>query len=133
MKGLLTILVIFGSVLLSYGQQGNVEIIGDSELEIRIAEKVTGTDTLERWGYRIQVYFGSDRTEANKLEKRFKAQYPDLRSEVYKDYFQPNWRVRIGNFYRKIDAQKLMHQLEDEFGDVFLVRDQIELPVIEVE
>ncbi|MBO6516726.1 MAG: SPOR domain-containing protein [Bacteroidia bacterium] len=115
----------------TYAQQGKVEIIGDEQLQFLVDEKVSSVDTTDLWGYRIQVYFGRNRDEATKVEQKFKMKYPDLREEVSKDYFQPNWRVRIGNFYRKIDAQKLMHKLEMEFGDVFLVRDKIELPVLD--
>lgn len=121
--------------LLSYqtvlAQDGKIDIIGDTELEILIDKKVSSVDTVDLWGYRIQIYFGSNRKAAQEKEQKFTAKYPELASEIYKDYFQPNWRVRIGNYYRKIDAQKLMMKLEKEFGDVFLVRDIIDMPTVQ--
>jgi len=130
MKHILSLFACLMLVSLAYGQQGDVQIIGDAELEMMIDYKVASVDTIDLWGYRIQIFFGSNRAEANKLKQRYIIQYPDLYEEVYMDYFQPNWRLRVGNFYRKIDAQKLMRTLEIEFGDVFLVRDKIELPVL---
>ena len=54
--------------------------------------------------------------------------YPEWQSESYVLYYDPNWRFRVGNFYRKIDAQPLMAKLQRDFGNVFLIRDEIELP-----
>jgi hypothetical protein len=131
MKKIFFLLIVSAIGLSAYAQQGKVEIIGAEEIDQAIEDKLERVDSTDLWGYRIQVYFGSDRKKANTMAQKFKMRYPDLRDEVYMDYFQPNWRVRVGNFHRKIDAQKQMHMLEEEFGDVFLVRDKIELPFIE--
>ena len=130
MKALFVILIGLIGFQTGFAQSGNVEVIGDAELELLIDKKVSSVDTTDLWGYRIQIYFGSDRKAAKEKQQKFKSKYPDLSSEVYTDYFQPNWKVRVGNFYRKIDAQKLMMKLENEFGDVFLVRDIIEMPAV---
>jgi hypothetical protein len=111
-------------------QDGKIDIIGDAELDLLVDKKVASVDTTDMWGYRIQVYFGSNRKSAQETKQKLKSRYPELSEEMYSDYFQPSWRVRVGNFYRKIDAQNLMMKLEREFGDVFLVRDIIELPAI---
>lgn len=130
MKAFFIVLICFIGIQSSFAQRGNVEVIGDAELEVLLDKKVSGVDTTDLWGYRIQIYFGSNRKAAKEKEMSFKSKYPELASEVYPDYFQPNWRVRVGNYYRKIDAQKLMNKLEREFGDVFLVRDIIEMPAV---
>lgn len=130
MKRLLLLFICFFAIQ-AYAQDGKIEVIGDAELEELINKKVDAVDTTDMWGFRIQIYFGSNRKEALEKETEFKRKYPELSSSIYKDYFQPNWRVRVGNFYRKIDAQKLMIKLEKEFGDVFLVPDVIELPSVE--
>lgn len=130
MKAVFVIIIGLISFQTSFAQSGNVEVIGDAELELLLDKKVASVDTTDLWGYRIQVYFGSNRKEAQEKAQLLQSRYPELSTEIYKDYFQPNWRVRVGNYYRKIDAQKLMMKLEREFGDVFLVRDIIELPTV---
>lgn len=130
MKAVFVIIIGLISFQTSFAQSGNVEVIGDAELELLLDKKVASVDTTDLWGYRIQVYFGSNRKEAQEKAQLLQSRYPELSTEIYKDYFQPNWRVRVGNYYRKIDAQKLMMKLELEFGDVFLVRDIIELPTV---
>jgi len=47
--------------------------------------------------------------------------------------YVPNWRFRVGNFYHKIDAQPMMQELQRDFGNVFLIREKIELPGAEGE
>ncbi len=130
MKGIYAILLLLSASFVAYSQDGKVEVIGDAEVEMLLDKKIASVDTTDLWGYRIQVYFGNDRKEAKKTEQLLKSRYPELSTEIYTDYYQPNWKVRVGNFYRKIDAQKLMMKLEDEFGDVFLVRDIIDLPAV---
>lgn len=133
MKKLVLLFSILSLGLLSYGQDGEVEIIGSSRIDMLLEDKLAGVDTTEMWGYRIQIYFGNNRKSASELAQKFRLKYPEWSEEVYEDYFQPSWRVRVGNFYRKIDAQHMMHILQKEFGDVFLVRDKIELPVLRSE
>ncbi|MCO4820337.1 MAG: SPOR domain-containing protein [Bacteroidetes bacterium] len=130
MKGIYATLLLLSASFVAYSQDGKVEVIGDAEVEMLLDKKIASVDTTDLWGYRIQVYFGNDRKEAKKTEQLLKSRYPELSTEIYRDYYQPNWKVRVGNFYRKIDAQKLMMKLEDEFGDVFLVRDIIDLPAV---
>ncbi|MCB9261853.1 MAG: SPOR domain-containing protein [Flavobacteriales bacterium] len=127
MKKLLFISVLVSVAVFGYSQ-GKVEVIGGEPLDKLVNNKVASVDTNNLWGYRIQLYFSTSRTEATKMASKFKAQYPEMAVEVYQDYYQPNWRVRVGNYYRKIDAQKDMHRFAAEFGDVFLVRDVIQLP-----
>ena len=130
MKYIITTLLLFVATW-SFGQDGKIQIIEDKGVDDLLTKKIESADSVDLWGYRIQVYFGSDRTEAIKLQNKIKSMYAEQANEVYLDYYQPNWRVRVGNFYKKIDAQKLMYELQEEFGDVFLVRDKIELPYIE--
>ena len=130
MKGIYATLLLLSASFVAYSQDGKVEVIGDAEVEMLLDKKIASVDTTDLWGYRIQVYFGNDRKEAKKTEQLLKSRYPELSTEIYRDYYQPNWKVRVGNFYRKIDAQKLMMKLEHEFGDVFLVRDIIDLPAV---
>ena len=77
-------------------------------------------------GYRIQIYFGSSRQEASKVKSRFLSKYPDL--EAYTVYQSPSFKVRIGNFRSKLEAQKLYHRIDQQFKTVFIVPTRIEYP-----
>ncbi|MBI1305757.1 MAG: hypothetical protein GC181_03980 [Bacteroidetes bacterium] len=110
--------------------QGKVEISGADKLEEKIKQKVEETDTTQISGYRIQIYFGHNRNEALAVESKFKSYFSEWSSECYVVYYEPNWRVRVGNYYSKIDAQPMMKELQKEFDNVFLIRDKITLPVL---
>lgn len=112
----------------SFAQQGKVEIIGADELDKRIAQKVESYDSTELDGYRIQLFFGADMNNAQKVKDKFRSLYPDMFYQVYMPYSQPYWRVRVGNFYSQLEAQPMLRKLEEDFESVFLVKDKIERP-----
>ena len=77
-------------------------------------------------GYRIQIYFGGERRQASRVKARFLKQYPER--EAYTLYQRPSFKVRVGNFRNKLEAQKLYHQLDQRFQTVFIVPTRIEYP-----
>lgn len=77
-------------------------------------------------GYRIQIYFGSQRNNANNVKAEFLQKYPDIK--VYLMYQQPNYKIRIGDFRTRLEAHKLYLELLNEFHTVFIVPDEISLP-----
>lgn len=77
-------------------------------------------------GYRVQIYFGSQRSRANELRARFNSRFPDLNAVV--SYHQPNFKVRAGDFRTRIEAQSKLEMIEKEFPGAFVVPDEIHLP-----
>ena len=55
-------------------------------------------------GFTIQIYAGLKREDALNAKKNLASSLPDLQSEVV--YAQPNFRVKVGKYYTRIDAQK---------------------------
>ena len=55
-------------------------------------------------GYAIQIYAGLRREDALNAKKNLSSALPDLPSEV--EYSQPNFRVKVGKYYSRIDAQR---------------------------
>lgn len=114
----------------AFAQQGEIKVVGDAMVKQQISRKVSATDTIKIYGYRIQLYFGQDMQEAQKMKQKFLMMFPQYAGEAYVDYFQPNWKLRVGNFYRKIDAQEAMNEISKQFPNVFLVQDVIQMPAI---
>jgi hypothetical protein len=77
-------------------------------------------------GYRIQIYFGSQRSKANELRARFAARFPNINAVV--SYHQPNFKVRAGDFRTRMEAQSKLEMIEKEFPGAFVVPDEIRLP-----
>jgi hypothetical protein len=124
------VLLLAFSTAMQAQTEGKVRINADPRLERELQDEVEHNDSASLTGFRIQIYFGNDRKEAEKNIRKFKNLYPEYKDISYLRYYQPYWRVRIGNYYRKIDAQNLLYKLTSDFDNVLLVKDQIELPEI---
>jgi len=77
-------------------------------------------------GYRIQVYFGTQRSKANEIRALFNTHYPDIQASV--SYSQPNFKVRAGDFRTRLEAQKHLIDVEKNFPGAFVVPDEIRIP-----
>jgi len=75
-------------------------------------------------GYTIQVYSGLNREEASDTKGRL-ARELDRRADM--QYLQPKWRVRVGNYYNSLDAQKDLVRVKRSFPNAILVPESIPL------
>lgn len=77
-------------------------------------------------GFRIQVLSTMDRNKANAAKGKLMQLFPQYKT--YLSYQSPYFRVRIGDFRNREDAQGLQQQLNDYFPNgVFTVRDYIHI------
>ncbi|HRH65708.1 MAG TPA: SPOR domain-containing protein [Bacteroidia bacterium] len=79
-------------------------------------------------GFRVQIYFGGNRPKASEVKLDFNSRYPDI--PAYLTYQQPNFKVRVGDFRNRYEAQKLLKQLEGKYPTTFVVPDEVKLPSI---
>lgn len=77
-------------------------------------------------GYRVQIHFGSSRTKANEVKADFLKLYPNIGS--YLVYHQPNFKIRVGDFKTRLEAQKFLKDIQPLYATAFLVRDEVKLP-----
>ena len=79
-------------------------------------------------GYRVQIFFGSQRNEATKVKGDFSLVYPQI--DAYLIYQAPNFKVRVGDFRTRIEANKFYQEIVKLYPSVFIVEDDINLPKI---
>ena len=77
-------------------------------------------------GYRIQIYFGSERAKAQELKSDFTSTFPQV--GAYLVYHQPNFKVRVGDFKTRLEAQGFLKKLGDRYTTAFIVNDEVRLP-----
>lgn len=87
-----------------------------------VVDKKNATRTTTM-GFRVQIYSGANRTEAYAEQARFKRLYKDL--DTYVSYEEPNYRVKVGDFRSRGDAQELMQGLRKQFNSVFVFTEEI--------
>ena len=74
-------------------------------------------------GYTIQVYSGLRQEEALKAKKQLTTSLPDVSAEV--QYVQPNYRVRVGKYYDRFNAQKDYAAVKRYFPNAILIPERI--------
>ncbi len=74
-------------------------------------------------GYTIQIYSGQKREDAMNAKKQMIADASDLTAEL--EYNQPKFRVRVGNYFSRLEAQKDLLRLKRTFPNAILVPEKI--------
>lgn len=77
-------------------------------------------------GYRIQIYFGNDRTRANEIKTDFLQLFPN--TGTYLIYQQPNFKIRVGDYKTRLEAMKFLKEIQSLYSSAFLVKDDVKLP-----
>jgi hypothetical protein len=109
--------------------QGTIVIKSDPVLDSIIeANKEWNKSNGGMQGFRVQIYFGSERKVAMETRNRFLQQHPE--TDAYLIYQQPYFKVRIGDYRTKFEAYPMYKKLLQTFEKVFIVPDKINLPKI---
>jgi hypothetical protein len=74
-------------------------------------------------GYTIQIYSGQNREEAMNAKKKMSSEVPELNADL--EYNQPKFRVRAGNYFSRLEAQKDLLRLKRAFPNAILVPEKI--------
>lgn len=92
------------------------------------------TKHLEAWskvkkveGYRIQIMALSGSNSKSIIEKMqvdFSASFPEI--PAYVTYFEPSFRLRVGDFRNKLDAYRVYKMISIQFPGAYIIKDKIE-------
>lgn len=90
------------------------------------------TSTGQYKGYRIQVISTTNRDQAFKIKTELLSRFPDQKS--YTSYQSPLFKVRIGNFLKKEDAEQFRKMLNRFYPKgVYVVEDIIDYAFADME
>jgi len=115
----------------------NVDILSvvtvnqSAEIEEAFDNYVTNNVDRKLTGYRVRIFFDNSqnaRTKSEVVAKAFAAEYPSIK--VYRSHVSPYFKVTVGNFRTKDDAQRFARSIMDRYPSVFLVREHIRYPDI---
>ena len=76
-------------------------------------------------GFTIQVYSGLKREDALSAKRQLSTSFPTIESDV--QYAQPNFRVKAGRYYDRMNAQKDFLSVKRVFPSAILIPDRIAL------
>jgi hypothetical protein len=125
MNNLFSLIFVFFA-LNSFAQNGNVEIIKDSRIDQLIKQEGS---SLTMTGYRIQLFFDSNKNSVDEARAKFISAYPKIDTYVF--YTAPNYFLKVGDFRTQIDAEKIKSSVDNQFPTSFIVKEKINLPRID--
>jgi len=70
------------------------------------------------FGYRIQLYNGSEQ-KARRIRARFRIEFPNNSTKLV--YKAPEWKVQVGNYKTKLDADKDLLVFREKFSGIIVV------------
>jgi hypothetical protein len=76
-------------------------------------------------GYRIQLYVGNVRQEADNAKSYIYQSFPDL--NPYVSYSQPTYRVKAGDFMYRSDAEQYLEQIRGQYSSAVILADRVEI------
>lgn len=74
-------------------------------------------------GFRVQIYLGPSRSDAYAEQARFLRMFRNI--DTYVTYEEPNYRVKVGDFTSRREAEQMMQGLRDQFTNVFIFTEDI--------
>ncbi len=106
------------------------EIIGDERLiELEERSKKINEEKETISGYRLQLFSSSGPNsfnQANEVQAEFLKIYADV--PAYVVHKKPAFKVRVGDFRNRLQAERFFIELKENFPDAFVVKDEINLP-----
>lgn len=76
-------------------------------------------------GFRIQIYVGNDRKAADDAKIYTYQKYPEI--FPYLSFQQPIYKVKIGDFLNRMDAERYFSDIRDLFPSAMILPDRVEI------
>lgn len=83
-------------------------------------------------GWRIEIFFEAgnySKKLATEAKAGFVEQYPEVPS--YLIFQQPYYKVRVGDYRTKMEAEKFLNEIEMGYPQAFVVMDEINFPSLD--
>ena len=112
---------------------GNIQLVQDEKVDLLVSKHIQINENSKGMnGYRIQVFFDSgtnSKIRATSVYDNFLVKYPDV--GAYLTFKAPNYKVRVGDFRTKLDAQRFLNEILADYPNAWIIEDQINLPKVE--
>ena len=112
-------------------ERGKVEVVKDQRVDTLIAKRLSlkvsnPVAGFSSNGYRIQIFSGPARSDAYQAQAKFQVKFPGIHS--YMSYTVPNFKVKVGDFRTKLEADKFKQELQTSFSGLFIIPEKINIP-----
>ena len=113
-------LTLFISYFNASAQSGNITVNQDSKFEQLLNEKrkINISNSIND-GYKIQIFSGESEKAKNTLNE-FRQEFREIDGTII--FFTPNYKVLVGNFRTRIEAEKNLIEVRKRFNNVHLIK-----------
>lgn len=117
--------------------QGQVQVYRDSRLDALVNKHIElnkRENTMA--GYRVQIFFDSginSGESARNAQAKFIEKYLERGVECYITFREPYYRVRVGDFRSRMEAEGFMKEIIRDFPSSFVIKDRIHFPKLSLE
>jgi hypothetical protein len=136
LKSLILTICSLALTILATGQDEQLSIIQDSRIDdlLRTHKQMnelllSNPDHSGIDGYRVQIFFESGNKSsdaARDIMEEFEENYPEYRA--YLTWKAPNFRVRVGDFRSRMQAEGFLQKLLKDYPNAWVIRDKINFP-----
>ncbi|MBO4572018.1 MAG: SPOR domain-containing protein [Bacteroidales bacterium] len=108
---------------------GTVNIEQSQAVKAAFARHVAGNSSRKITGYRVRIFFDNSQNARQRSESvagAFAAAYPGI--SIYRSYVSPYFKVTVGDFRSRDEAQLFAERLKGWFPSAFLVKEHINYP-----
>jgi len=105
------------------------DIVRDPRVDMLVSKHVQANQAVRTMdGFRIQIFSDSGNNSKNKAQaaqEEFQGKFQG--PAVYLSFKSPNYRVRVGDFRTRLDAQRFLNEISADYPNAFIITDQINL------
>ena len=104
----------------TYAQTAKSNVIQDNKLPelLKLKSEMTVNNELAD-RYKIQLFYGQI-TEANKVQKDYNTSFSEWEPKIV--YESPNYKVWVGNFRDRLDADRALLKIKEKFPSAFVMK-----------
>jgi hypothetical protein len=113
-------LTVFISYFNASAQSGNIMVNQDSKFEQLLNEKrkINISNSVND-SYKIQIFSGESERAKNTLNE-FRQQFREIDGTII--FFTPNYKVWVGNFKTRIEAERNLIEIRKRYTNVHLIK-----------
>ena len=133
MTRIFTTLILVMSFFGLYAQNEHAELIQDKRVDLLVDKQIfLNRHQFTLTGWRIQIFFDSganSKRKATDALRQFNQRYPNY--EAYLSFKEPYYRVRVGDFRSRLEAEGFLRKVQAEYPNAFATNDYINPPPID--
>lgn len=117
-----------GDNLKDEANKANVKPLNDVTLKANaLMDSIAARNKENKYfsGYTVQVYAGNSRDAAVQAKERIYRSLPNSEPEI--SYIQPNYRVKVGKFIERLEAQRFFMEIKSDFPNAIIIPEKISI------